>query len=152
MSCIGLRFSVDIIRFEVNPPTLWFISRKILGSSIFVDSIWMFHVLSDGCRTEHGGWELNKNHTHLWPFFVEVTPGNAKFTREYHFGSKFNWKYNFYEVICHHHQTSRRRLEGRKFIMIYLLRSNQNRISVNFWRKKWRFWWKVVSLLLSACM
>ena len=36
---------------------------------------------------------------------------------------------------------------GVPTIMIYLLRLDQNRISDHFWRKKWRFWSKLVSLL-----
>ena len=85
-----LRFSDDNIQFEVNSPTLWLITRKILGWCISKDSIWMFYVVSDGCPTEHRGWELNKKHTHLWYFFTKVTPENVKVTRGFYFWSKFN--------------------------------------------------------------
>jgi len=36
---------------------------------------------------------------------------------------------------------------GGPTIMIHLLRLSQNRISVHFWRKKWRFWYRSLPIL-----
>ena len=48
---------------------------------------------------------------------------------------------------------------GDPVIMIHLLRLNQHRIWVHFWRKKWRFWSKLLPILsvdpstyLSYCL
>ena len=102
----------------------WSLANKTVGRNLSKDSIPMFDVVSDTIRTEHRGWELNTEYTHLWPFFVEVTPENVKVTRGFYFWSKFNYncrnEWLFYEVICHchHHQPSRRRLESRSLWFI----------------------------------
>ena len=124
-----LRFSDDNTRFEVNSPILWLITRKTLGSYLSKDSIPMFDVVSDTIRTGHREWELNTEYTHLWPFFVEVTPEIVKVTRGFYFCTKFNQKWIFYEVICHHHQPSRRRSEAR-WLWFTCWGWTKNRISV----------------------
>ena len=124
-----LRFSDDNTRFEVNSPILWLITRKTLGSYLSKDSIPMFDVVSDTIRTGHREWELNTEYTHLWPFFVEVTPEIVKVTRGLYFCTKFNQKWIFYEVICHHHQPSRRRSEAR-WLWFTCWGWTKNRISV----------------------
>ena len=84
---------------------------KSLGSSFLKTSYqclmcYLTHVLQN---MEGETWTQDVHV--LWPFSVEVTPGNAKVTHGSYFWSKFDWKWNFYEVTCHHHQPSQRRLE-----------------------------------------
>ena len=133
------RFSDDNTRFEVNSPILWLITRKILGSSLSKDPIPMFYVVSDGIRTEHRGWELNTECTRLWPFFGRSYPRERKSYPWILFWIKIQLEMNFLRSDLSSSSTITEKI-GVPVIMIHLLRLNQNRISVHFWRKKWRFW------------
>ena len=85
---------------------------KSLRQNVSKYFIGMFYVVSDRYSTEHrGGENWTQKYTHFWSFFVKVTLKNVKITRDFRFLSKFNRKWNFYEVICHHMQASRRILK-----------------------------------------
>ena len=75
----------------------------------------MWHLTEFVLNTED---ENGTKKTHIYDhFLVEVTPKNVKVTRGFHFWSKLNWKWNFYDVTCHH-QASRRRL--KPLLMCYI--------------------------------
>jgi len=73
------------LKSTVNSPTLWLITRGILGQYISKDSIWMFYVTSDGTRTDHRGWKLNTAYTPWFSIFVEVTTENVEVTCRFYF-------------------------------------------------------------------
>ena len=108
-------FSYDNnIRFADKLPILWLITRKILRQNVSKYFIGMFYVVSDRYSTEYrGGENWTQKYTHFGSFFVKVTLKNVKITRDFRFLSKFNRKWNFYEVTCHHMQASRRRSKTR---------------------------------------
>ena len=141
-----LRFSDDNTRFEVNPTILWLIIRKILGQNLSKDTIPMFYVVSEYLTefvhcTEHRGWEWNTEYTHLWfmIIFCRSYPRERKRYPWIYFFIKIRLEMKFLRADLSSSLSTTKKI-GVPVIMTHLLRLNQNQISVNFWRKKWRVW------------
>ena len=70
-------------------------------------SMWhMTGFLFECWNTEDDNGTQNNTHIHTFMIiFIEGTPENVciKTTGGFYFWSKFNWKWSFYEVTCHHH-------------------------------------------------
>ena len=84
--------------------------------------------------------------THILIIFCRSYPRDRKSYPWILFLIKIQLEMNFLRSDLSSSSTITEKI-GVPVIMIHLLRLNQNRISVHFWRKKWRFWSRSLPIL-----
>ena len=139
-------FSDDNIRFADKLPILWLITRKILRQNVSKYFIGMFYVVSDRYSTEHRGWELNTEIHTFWIIFCKSYPQERKNYPWLSFFIKIQSEMKFLWSDLSSYASITKNIED-PIIMIHLLNLNQNWISVNFWHRKWRCWYKFSPLI-----
>ena len=87
-------------------------------------------------NTEDENWTQN---THIYDHFCRSYPRERKSHRWILFLIKIQLEMKFLRSDLLSSSTITKKI-GVPTIVIHLLRPDQNRISVHFWRKKWRFW------------
>ena len=106
----------------------------------------MWYLTEFVLNTEDENWTQN---THIYDHFCRSYPRERKSYPWILFLIKIQLEMNDFlrsDLSSSSSSTITEKI-GVPVIMIHLLRLNQNRISVHFWRKKWRFWSRSLPIL-----